>query len=307
MTTNQEGVHDSVRSYTSTTSSYEADWHALFDLDAIASGPFNSRMLAWINSVLGTSYTALNSAMTAFAVDQGFTRWTDMNTFVTGARITLDDLTIAENTAQGTLVGNLDVVNGSGSYTFTLTDTAGNRFQLDGVDTSLLEAGATSTNYESATSHNITVEADNGVDAVIQRTFSIIVTDVDDTAPTITSSNTVSVAENATLSHSLTANESVTWSIIGGADQGDFEISGSTLRWLSNGTQNFESPNDADTNNTYIVDVRATDAATNTTDQTTTVTVTDVSEGGGPTGDGYLLEDGSSFLLAENSDFLILE
>ena len=307
MTTNQEGVHDSVRSYTSTTSSYEADWHALFDLDAIASGPFNSRMLAWINSVLGTSYTALNSAMTAFAVDQGFTRWTDMNTFVTGARITLDDLTIAENTAQGTLVGNLDVVNGSGSYTFTLTDTAGNRFQLDGVDTSLLEAGATSTNYESATSHNITVEADNGVDAVIQRTFSIIVTDVDDTAPTITSSNTVSVAENATLSHSLTANESVTWSIIGGADQGDFEISGSTLRWLSNGTQNFESPNDADTNNTYIVDVRATDAATNTTDQTITVTVTDVSEGGGPTGDGYLLEDGSSFLLAENSDFLILE
>jgi hypothetical protein len=29
--------------------------------------------------------------------------------------------------------------------------------------------------------------------------------------------------------------------------------------------------------------------------------------GGGPTGDGLLLEDGTSFLLAENSDFIILE
>ncbi len=27
----------------------------------------------------------------------------------------------------------------------------------------------------------------------------------------------------------------------------------------------------------------------------------------GPTGDGILLEDGTSFLLAENNDFLILE
>ena len=27
----------------------------------------------------------------------------------------------------------------------------------------------------------------------------------------------------------------------------------------------------------------------------------------GPTGDGILLEDGSSFLLAENSDYIILE
>ena len=280
MSSNQAGVHEAIRSYTSTSGDYLADWHALFDADGIDAGPFNNRLLAWINSVLGTTYVELNAAMTAFAVDQGFRNWNDMNTFITGARITLDTLTIAENTAQGTLVGNLAVVNGSGSYTFTLTDTAGNRFQLDGVDSSLLEAGATSTDFESATSHNITVEADNGVDAVIDRTFTILVTDVDDTAPTITSSDTVSVEENATLAHALTANESVTWSIIGGADQAQFEISGSTLRWASDGTQDFESPADADTNNAYIVQVRATDGASNTADQTITVTVTDVDEGG---------------------------
>jgi len=98
----------------------------------------------------------------------------------------------------------------------------------------------------------------------------------DVTPPTITSANTASVAENATLAHSLTANEAVTWSIIGGADQAQFEISGSTLRWASNGTRDYESPADADGDNAYVVTVRATDGASNTTDQTIAVTVTDV-------------------------------
>jgi hypothetical protein len=105
----------------------------------------------------------------------------------------------------------------------------------------------------------------------------------DVTAPVITSSATVSNPENSTLLHTLAANEAVTWSIVGGADQARFELSGSTLRWLANGVKDFEAPNDADTNNTYIVQVRATDLASLTTNQTITVTVTDVSEGAGTT------------------------
>lgn len=96
----------------------------------------------------------------------------------------------------------------------------------------------------------------------------------DITAPIITSSNTASVVEDNPLAHSLTANESVTWTIIGGADQLEFEIAGSTLRWASNGTKDFDAPDDADLNNAYIVQVRATDTSANTTDQTITVTVT---------------------------------
>ncbi len=97
-----------------------------------------------------------------------------------------------------------------------------------------------------------------------------------DTAPpVITSSSSASVAEGATLSHALTANEAVTWSIVGGADQAKFEISGSTLRWLANGTKDYDLPDDADTNNAYIVTARATDSALNFADQTITVTVTD--------------------------------
>jgi hypothetical protein len=101
---------------------------------------------------------------------------------------------------------------------------------------------------------------------------------IDATAPTITSSNTVSVDENVTLSHALTANETVTWSITGGADAAAYEISGSTLRWAGNGTKNYESPDDADTNNTYVVQVTATDTVGNASNQTITTTVQDVSE-----------------------------
>ena len=102
---------------------------------------------------------------------------------------------------------------------------------------------------------------------------------IDVTAPTITSATTANNAENSVLAHALTANETVTWTITGGADQARFELSGSTLRWASNGTKDYETPNDADTNNTYVVQVTATDTAGNATNQTVTITVTDVAEG----------------------------
>ena len=99
----------------------------------------------------------------------------------------------------------------------------------------------------------------------------------DETAPTITSSASVSNPENSTLAHLLVANEAVTWTKTGGADTARFEIvAGNLLRWLSNGTKDFEAPDDADTNNAYVVQVTATDAALNATNQTITVTVTNV-------------------------------
>jgi len=96
--------------------------------------------------------------------------------------------------------------------------------------------------------------------------------------PTIASSAAVGNVENDVLAHTLTSNKVVTWSIIGGADAAKFEISGSTLRWLGDGVKDFETPDDADASNTYIVQVRATDFSSNTVDQTVTVTVTDVAE-----------------------------
>lgn len=93
----------------------------------------------------------------------------------------------------------------------------------------------------------------------------------DTTAPTITSASALTHPEGAGLLHALTADEAVTWTIVGGADAALFSITDATL---SMAAKNFETPVDADANNSYVVTVRATDGASNTTDQTITVTVT---------------------------------
>jgi hypothetical protein len=125
----------------------------------------------------------------------------------------------------------------------------------------------------------------------------------DITGPTITSTDTVSVEENALLAHVLTANEPATWTITGGTDAADFELADNVLRWLANGTQDYETPADSNTNNTYVVQVTATDGANNTTNQSITVTVTDVSEGGGGGPPMQFDDEANSQLLAVLDDF----
>lgn len=89
----------------------------------------------------------------------------------------------------------------------------------------------------------------------------------------ITSASTGDAVSLSPLAFPLTASQDVTWSIVGGVDQALFELSGSTLRWLSDGTQDFSSPADSDTNNTYIVTVRATNSDGAIDEETITITV----------------------------------
>lgn len=88
-----------------------------------------------------------------------------------------------------------------------------------------------------------------------------------------------SVAENTTAVHTFTADESVTWSLNGGVDASLFTINGSTgaLAFLS--APDYELPDDSNSDNDYVVVVRAADGSGNTSDQTVTVTVTDVVDG----------------------------
>jgi hypothetical protein len=98
--------------------------------------------------------------------------------------------------------------------------------------------------------------------------------DPDITAPTFTSSATANVLEGVPLSHLLTADESVVFTITGGADEDHFELSGAILRFLNDGVKDYEAPDDADANNTYVLEITATDPSTNATPQTITITVT---------------------------------
>lgn len=108
----------------------------------------------------------------------------------------------------------------------------------------------------------------------------------DFTPPVFLSSSSGSVAENLALSFTITTDEETTVSITGGADSAQFEIvSGGTLafshvlRWVSNGTHDFDVPLDADLNNAYIVVVTAVDeSGNNSTQQTITITVLDTGD-----------------------------
>jgi hypothetical protein len=138
------------------------------------------------------------------------------------------------------------------------------------------------------------------VPATTNATITVTVTDV--AGPTITSSATFSTPENSIFSTTLSASESSTWAKTGGADTALFTLSGAAL---SLPAQNFEAPADADANNTYIVQVKATSVATGevSSGQTITVTVTDVVE----TTNYLLLIDNASYLvLAATGKLLIV-
>ena len=92
----------------------------------------------------------------------------------------------------------------------------------------------------------------------------------------------LSVAENTTAVTVVHANDDglpspVTYSIIGGADADRFLINGTTGEVSFKSAPNFEFPTDADGNNSYIVEVQASDGSLTDT-QTLTINVTDVNE-----------------------------
>jgi hypothetical protein len=130
-------------------------------------------------------------------------------------------------------------------------------------------------------------------------------------APTITSSGggdnaSISVGENATAVTTVTATDPdlgavLAFSIIGGPDAAKFQINATTGALAFIAAPNFEAPTDSDANNSYVVQVRASDG--NLTDeQTITVNVSDVNESSpGNDGDGNALFD-TPFYLSHNSD-----
>ena len=92
------------------------------------------------------------------------------------------------------------------------------------------------------------------------------------------STSSVSINENIKSVTTFTANETVTWSLSGGVDQGRFSINSSSGALSFGSAPDYESPQDSGENNTYVVTVRATDGSNNTADQIVTVNVQDVDE-----------------------------
>ena len=129
--------------------------------------------------------------------------------------------------------------------------------------------------------YDITVTASDGIDTDTDQNITITVTDVDDNSPVWVTTSGQNVAENLTAVVSLSATDAdaistVTYTIVGGIDQGDFTITaGNNLEFQS--APDFEVPGDDDGDNVYLVTVRASDG-TNNTDLIMSVTVTDADE-----------------------------
>lgn len=122
----------------------------------------------------------------------------------------------------------------------------------------------------------------NGLEFSPQPVSTQIIDD-DNQAPVFTSTSSPSVAENSTAVLTVTATDAdlpaqaVTYSITGGVDQDLFEItSGGMLTFKA--APNFEAPVDVGQNNSYEVQVTATDTFGGATEQDITVTVTNVEE-----------------------------
>ena len=224
------------------------------------------------------------------ALGRGFGRLGGGGGKSTTPRVVLSASTLAENSAAGTAIGTLSVVNATGTAAFTLVDSAGTKIQLAGTNNVNVQAGATASNYETASSYSFTVSVSGVTPSISNTSFTIFVTDVNEFSPVITSDGggataAINVAENTTAVTTVTATDAdgtavITYSISGGADAAKFQIGSSSGVLTFVTAPDFETPTDADTNNDYVVIVQASDG-TNTDTQTITVTVTNVAEGGG--------------------------
>jgi Ca2+-binding RTX toxin-like protein len=94
-------------------------------------------------------------------------------------QLTLSHVAVPELSPGGTLVGLLTVkAPGPGGFTYTLRDSAGGRFVLDG-DRLLVASGA-GLDFESHGTHEVVVRATGADGTVIDQSFSIAITDVQD-------------------------------------------------------------------------------------------------------------------------------
>ena len=192
------------------------------------------------------------------------------------------DVTVPVITS-GTTGTNLDENSGSGQpiYTIIATDNvAVTSYAIAGTDVSLLSVN-TSTgvvtliadpDYETKPSYSFTVTASDAAGNTSDpTTVTFSINDLDDTAPVITTSSIESsIEEGDTALGSVSANETVTWSV-GGTDA-------SYLSIATNGTLTLDTAADYETKTSYSFTVTAIDAVGNTT--TTSVLVISVNDDG---------------------------
>ncbi|WP_344672474.1 SdrD B-like domain-containing protein, partial [Sphingorhabdus rigui] len=189
----------------------------------------------------------------------------------------------------------LGTVAASGGYsanrTFSITGGNTNGWFAVGAGNgavTLTASGAASVanDFEAlANVHDLVVQVSDGFGTVsVEVKLSEV--NVDDSAPLITgptggsgaTESAITIDEGRTQITTMTANEVVTWSIDSGPDAAKVRIDATSGAIVFVAAPDFENPTDSDRNNTYVVRIKAVDAAGNISFQTLTVTITNVDE-----------------------------
>ncbi|MEQ1830449.1 MAG: cadherin domain-containing protein, partial [Pirellula sp.] len=190
---------------------------------------------------------------------------------------------VAENSSAGATVGITAFAtdsDGTDSVLYSLMDNAGGLFAID--STTGVVTTTASLDRELSASYSILVTATSSDGSSSSHRFTIDIQDVDEVAPTLSSSAVITMPENVQFAGLLTATDAdsssvVTFSIIGGADQGLLEIvRGNELAFRI--APNFETPVDQNVDNQYEIMVRVSDSAGNYTDEAISIGVVNVNE-----------------------------
>jgi VCBS repeat-containing protein len=190
---------------------------------------------------------------------------------------------VNENAAVGTIVGlTAQATDADGDpITYSLVDDAGGKFAIDPNTGVVTVAGAI--NYETdGPSLNITVRA-TSADSTADKTFAIVINNLDEIAPTITSGATAAaINENSgagqavyTVTSDDTADISagVTYSLKAVGDFAAFTIDPNTGVVTLTGNPNYEAKS------SYSFTVLADDGVNTPTEKAVTLAINDVNEG----------------------------
>jgi Ca2+-binding RTX toxin-like protein len=189
--------------------------------------------------------------------------------------IALSNNTVAEESANNTLVGLLSATDPDpeDTQTFQLLDDAGGRFAVDGNE--LVVANGSLLDFETNTSHEITVRTTDSGGLTFDETLTVSVTDVNEPPTDIQlTNNTVEEnSESETFIGELSASDpdasdTQTFELLDAAD-GRFAIDGNELVVADGELLDF------DTDASHEVTIRATDSGGLTFDETFTIEVLD--------------------------------
>ncbi|MFN3231367.1 MAG: cadherin domain-containing protein [Alphaproteobacteria bacterium] len=197
--------------------------------------------------------------------------------------LALSGATVAENSANDTVVGTASTTdpNTGDSHTYSLTNDAGGRFAINATSGEVTVADGSLLDYETATSHQITVRSTDQGGLTYDEAFNITLTDVAE-APTDISTTALAVDENASNGTSVGSVQSVTDPDVGDSHTysltddagGRFAINATTGEvTVANG-----SLLDYETATSHQITVRSTDQGGLTYDEAFNITLTDVAE-----------------------------